>query len=163
RLTLEGYAVVTREGSREVYRYEPPAPQTYLAPPPLVADLGGSRRIVVRDASGKLLLVTPHGEPTGIQISNAFEHFQNHVDPAGSGPTICDMDGDGDNEIVATLADADGKPYCAIVDGTGKLERRLELEPGTSLLNRGPTGRLGPGRGRWIVLRIFYGEGSYQG
>ena len=46
---------------------------------------------------------------------------------------------------------------------TGKLERRIDLEPGTKLLNRGPTGSLGPGRGRWIVLRMFYGEGSYSG
>jgi outer membrane protein assembly factor BamB len=30
-------------------------------------------------------------------------------------------------------------------------------------MNRGPTGSLGPGRGRWIILRMFYGEGAYQG
>ena len=163
QVALEGHAVVTRKGSTEVYRYELPVPQTYLAPPPLVADLGGSRTIVVRDSSGKLLLVPPDGGAARVQIANTFEHFQTHVDPAGSGPTICDMDGDGDNEIVTTLSDADGTSYCAVLDGSGKLERRIDLEPGTRLLNRGPTGSLGPGRGRWIILRMFYGEGAYQG
>ena len=54
------------------------------------------------------------------------------------------MDGDGDNEVVATLSDVGGKPYCAILDATGRIERRLDLEPGTRLLSHGPTGRLGP-------------------
>src|SRR5205823_5760719 len=39
----------------------------------------------------------------------------------------------------------------------------FDLEPGTALLNRGPTGSLGPGRGRWIILRMFAAEGPYQG
>jgi hypothetical protein len=163
RVTWDGRAVVTRQGPTEVYRYEPPALQTYLAPPPLVADLGGSRQILVRDGMGKFLLVPPDGGPTRVLIDNAFERPQTHVDPAGSGPTIGDVDGDGENEVVATVTGSDGKPYCAILDATGQLERRLDLEPGTRLLNRGPTGSLGPGRGRWIILRMFSGEGSYQG
>jgi hypothetical protein len=155
RVTWDGKAVVTREGTAEVYRYEPPAPQTYLPPPPLVADLGGSRQVLVRDAAGRYVLISPGGEQTRVLIDRAFERFQTHVDPAGSGPTIADMDGDGENEVVATLADPDGTPFCALLDAEGRIERRIELEPGTNLLNRGPTGRLGPGRGRWIVLRMF--------
>ncbi len=163
RVTRDGAAVVTRVGSTEVYRYAPAAPQTYLAPPPLVADLGGSRQVLVRDAKGRYLLVPPQGTPARVLIEGFYEHDQTHVDPAGAGPTICDMDGDGDNEVVATLAGADGKPYCAILDATGRLERRFDLEPGTQLLSRGPTGRLGPGRGRWIILRMAYGRGWFQG
>jgi outer membrane protein assembly factor BamB len=128
-----------------------------------VADLGGSRQILVRDATGKFLLVPPDGGPPRVLIENAFERPQTHVDAAGSGPTIADTDGDGENDVVATLAGPDGRPYCAILDARGRLERRLDLEPGTTLLNRGPTGSLGPGRGRWIILRMFSGEGSYQG
>jgi outer membrane protein assembly factor BamB len=163
RVTWDGKTVVTRVGSTEVFRYEPPAPPTYLAPPPLVGDLGGSRQILVRDAKGKYLLAPPREGPPRVLIQRPFERFQIHVDPAGSGPAICDVDGDGENEVVATLVDADGKPFCAILDATGRIVRRFELEPGTKLLNHGPTGRLGPGRGRWIVMRMFYGAGSYQG
>ena len=160
RVTWDGKAAVVRKGSIEVYRYEPPSPQTYLAPPPLVADLGGSRQVLVRDATGKFLLVPSQGGPPRVLIDGAFERFQTHVDPAGSGPTICDMDGDGENEIVATLAGNDGKPFCAILDAAGRIKHRFELEPGTSVLNRGPTGSLGPGLGRWIVVRMFDPEGG---
>jgi outer membrane protein assembly factor BamB len=163
RVTWDGKAAVVRRGSTEVFRYEPPAPQTYLAPPPLVADLGRSRQVLVRDAAGQFLLVPPSGGPTRVLIERAFERFQTHVDPAGAGPAIWDMDGDGENDIVATLTGGDGKPFCAILDAMGRIKRRFDLEPGTSVLNRGPTGSLGPGRGRWIVLRMFSLDGPYQG
>jgi hypothetical protein len=163
RVAWDGKAAVARKGPTEVYRYEPAAPQTYLAPPVLVADLGQSRQVLVRDSAGKFLLVPPRGGPERKLLESAFERFQTHVDPAGAGPTICDMDGDGENDIVATLADVKGATFCAIVDAGGRLKRRFELEPGTRVVNRGPTGSLGPGRGRWIVLRMFDADGSYQG
>src|SRR5262249_36472750 len=50
------------------------------------------------------------------------------------------------------------EPACVILDGDGKEKRRLELPPGMATLNRGPAGRLGPGLGRWILLRMS-GEG----
>jgi hypothetical protein len=128
-----------------------------------VADLGGSRQVLVRDAQGRYLLVPAQGAPARVLIEGAYGPDQTHVDPAGAGPTICDMDGDGDNEVVATLSGAEGKPYGAILDATGRLERRFDLEPGTRLLSRGPTGRLGPGRGCWIILRMAYGPGWLQG
>src|SRR5262249_54002966 len=46
------------------------------------------------------------------------------------------------------------RPACVILDGGGKEKRRIELLPGMTTLDRGPTGRLGPGRGRWILLRM---------
>jgi hypothetical protein len=163
RVTWDGKAAVSRKGQVEVYRYAPPATQTYLAPPPLVADLGGTRQVLVREATGRFLLVPSGGGPARALIDRAFERFQTHVDPAGSGPTVCDLDGDGENEIVATLTGQDGKPFCAALDAGGRIKRRFDLEPGTAVLNRGPTGSLGPGRGRWIVLRMFGADGSYQG
>src|SRR5262249_32716021 len=51
RVTWDGSVAVSRKGADEVYRYEPPSLQTYLAPPPLVADLAGSRQVMVRDAN----------------------------------------------------------------------------------------------------------------
>src|SRR5262249_16746897 len=80
------------------------------------------------------------------------------VDPAGAGPMVCDMDGDGDNDLVATVTDAQGRPACVIFDGHGKVKCRFDLLPGMTALSRGPSGRLGRGQGRWLILRMS-GEG----
>jgi hypothetical protein len=68
------------------------------------------------------------------------------------------MDGDGENNVVATVADSKGRPACVIFDAQGKEKRRIELPPGMTAMNLGPTGRLGPQQGRWILLRMG-GEG----
>lgn len=162
-ITFEQSGVVTRVNGKEVFRYAISAPQTYLAPPPLVADLSGGRKVIVRRSDGKYLSVARTGQQERVLLDTPLEKFQTHVDAAGSGPTICDMDGDGRNDIVATVTDRDGTPYCGIFNDHGQLQRRIDLLPGTKVLNRGPTGSLGAGRGRWIILRMFYGEGSYQG
>jgi hypothetical protein len=158
RVVWDGTKLVTLADGREVYRYVPSAPVTYLAPPPLVADLAGRRRILVRDAAGDYLTVSPDGKNEGVFLERASETSQVLVDGAGAGPVVCDVDGDGENDVVATVTDDRGRPACVILDGHGRERRRLDLLPGMTALNRGPTGRLGPGRGRWILLRMS-GEG----
>jgi hypothetical protein len=158
RVVWDGSKLVTLRDGREVYRYVPPAPTTYLAPPPLVVDLAGKRRILVRDAAGKYLLVSEAGRKERVVLERPYETQHILVDAAGVGPLVCDMDGDGDNDLVATVTDARGRPACVILDGEGKEKRRFELLPGMTALSRGPTGRLGPGRGRWLLLRMS-GEG----
>lgn len=157
RVTWDGKAVVTTRDGREIYRYVPPAPQTYLAPPPLAADLGGRRQILVRNAAGKYVLCSPDGKQMRVLIDRPYDRFLVHVDPAAAGPAICDVDGDGESEVVAAVTGSDGTPFCAILDAAGAVKRRLELAPGATILNRGPTGSLGPGRGRWILLRMAFG------
>jgi hypothetical protein len=159
----DGKTLITQVDGKEVYRYLPPSPQTYLAPPPLVADLDGKRQILVRDGAGRHLLCSAAGRPGRVLIERSYEKFQGHVDPAGAGPTICDLDGDGRNEVVATLADPAGVPFCAALDGNGTIQRRFDLLPGMQIVNRGPTGSLGAGKGRWLVLRMFYAEGVKPG
>jgi hypothetical protein len=163
RVVWDGKTVTTHVDAREVYRYTPPAPQTYLAPPALAADLAGKRQILVRDGEGRYRLCPADGSGSRIFIERPYEKFQTHVDPAGAGPAISDVDADGRNEVVATVSGPDGIPYCAILDEGGRMKRRLELQSGTQTVNRGPTGSLGPGKGRWILLRMFYGEGVKPG
>ncbi len=160
QVVWDGAKLVTLLEGREVYRYVPPAPTTYLAPPPLVADLSGRRRILVRDAAGNCLLCSAEGKKERVFLERPYEVPEPVADPTGAalGPLVCDVDGDGENEVVATVTDRQGRPACVILDGNGKEKRRLELPPGMTALNRGPTGRLGPGLGRWLLLRLS-GEG----
>jgi outer membrane protein assembly factor BamB len=160
QVVWDGAKLVTLVDGREVYRYLPPAPTTYLARPPLVADLAGKRRILVRHSAGKYLLCSSEGKQESVVLDQPHEIPELVTDSTGGGigPLICDVDGDGENEVIATVVDRQGKPVCVILDGTGKEKRRIEMLPGMTALNRGPTGRLGPGRGRWILLRMS-GEG----
>lgn len=154
KVAWDGTKLITSLDDREIYRYVPPAPVRYLAPPPLVADLAGRRRILVREAAGKYLLVSPAGTKERVFLDRAAPAPQLFADSAGAGPVVCDMDGDGANEVVATVQDAQGRPACVILDGQGREKQRLEPLAATTTLDRGPTGRLGEDGGRWIVLRM---------
>jgi hypothetical protein len=156
RVVWDGAKLVTLVDGKEVYRYVPPAPITYLAPPPLVADLSGKRRILVRDSAGNRLLCSAAGKKERVLFEKPYEVPEVVADLTGAAlePLVCDVDGDGDNEVVAVVKDRAGRPACVILDGDGKEKRRLELPPGMTAINRGPTGRLGPGRGRWLLLRM---------
>jgi hypothetical protein len=160
RVVWDGAKLVTLVDGREVYRYAPPAPTTYLARPPLVANLSGKRRILVRDSASNYLLCSVEGKKERVFLERPYEVPEPVADLTGAAlePLLCDVDGDGDNEVVATATDRQGRPACVILDGDGKEKRRLELPPGMTTLNRGPTGRLGPGLGRWLLLRMS-GEG----
>lgn len=158
-IVRDGANLVTLVDGVEVARYAVPSPTTYLAPPPLVAELSGKRRILVRHSAGHYLLCSADGRSERIFLERPHETAELHVDQYGMMPLICDMDGDGRNEVVATVSDETGKPACVILDSDGNEKLRLELLPGMTALNRGPTGRLGPGRGRWVLLRMS-GEGA---
>jgi len=158
QISWNGTTLLTLVDGRQVYRYDVPTPVTYLAPPPLVADLGGERRILVRDSAGRYLACSAAGKPEQALVKSEHKTSQSLVDEAAAGLLVCDMDGDGQNDIVATVSDAAGTPACVILDEKGKEKQRFGLLPGMTTLDHGPTGRLGPGQGRWIVLRMF-GEG----
>jgi hypothetical protein len=126
----------------------------------LVADLAGKRGILVRDFAGDYLLCSPEGKKERAFLKNLYTTPHIHIDFHGekAGPVVCDVDGTGKNDVVAMIADAKGVPACVIFDGTGVEKRRLELLPGMTAMSLGPTGRLGAGQGRWILLRQS-GEG----
>ncbi|MBM4003660.1 MAG: hypothetical protein FJ295_10290 [Planctomycetes bacterium] len=154
RVVWDGVKLVTLVDGQEVFRYLPPAPTTYLAPPPIVADLAGQRRILVRDASSNYLLCSARGELERVWAERAHGVAELLVDPAGLAPVVSDVDDDGEPEVLLTVTEAGGQPVCLLLDQNGKEKRRWGLLPGMKNLNPGPTGRLGPGRGRWILLRM---------
>ena len=63
--------------------------------------------------------IAPDGKQSSVLIERLYETYQNHVDASAAGPTVRDVDGDGENEVVSITLEADGTPYCAILDGGG--------------------------------------------
>lgn len=145
-------AVVVKKGDAEIYRYTIARAPTYLAPPAIVAELGGQRRILVRDASDHLVSFDTAGGDRRELAVRVFGEW-----------SVCDMDGDGNNEIVAGVLDASEKPECIFIDGNGQVLRRFGLIENATSIKVGPTGALGPDQGRWLALYFERGVGDRNG
>jgi hypothetical protein len=148
----EGDAVIVRNKTDEVFRYEIQRAVSYLAPPVVVADLGGQRRILVKDASDALVSFSAHGDDRKVLLPHTFGDWK-----------ACDMDGDGQNEVVVAANDEAGKPWCYFLDADGKVLRKIGLIENASSLKVGPSGTLGSGQGRWIVIYYERGVGNRNG
>jgi len=140
----DGHTLVTLEQGKEVARWEMPQRRAYLAPPALVGMLEGERRVVVRDSDGRLVSYSERGDDRRVILEGCPTY-------AGAA-TICDLDGDGAQEVVAHSVDAQGRACVAVADGRGQVKRRIYPPGGVSDFALGPTGRLGAGQGRWLVL-----------
>jgi hypothetical protein len=148
----EGDNVVVRRGNDIVFQYAVRTEISYLAPPALVADLGSERRVIVKDASDALVSFSAKGDDKKVLLTKSF-----------GDPSVCDMDGNGSNELVSGFTDDTGKPACAIVDATGKVLRSFGLIENSTALRVGPSGSLGPGRGRWISVYYERAVGNRNG
>jgi|GEM_PF-1081367 len=152
--TWDGRTLVAREDDREVWRYEVPLRRVYSSPSAIVADLAGRTRILTRSSTGTLLsLAGDGGDPRAL-----LEHHPASIGVDCSSlsgiepPLVADLEGDGENEVIAT-ATVDGTPCTLIMDGSGRVKRRIDPIPTTTQILLGVTGRLGPGQGRWLVIR----------
>ena len=147
KYTWDGKLLKTEVDGQQVTGYELAQHRMYLAPPPIVGDLDGHLKVLVTDAEGKLLIVSTDGKD--IRKSEARPPVSNYE--------ICDLDGDGRNEILASVMDAAGKkPILAVLDGEGKVTRSFDV-PGAKVGALATTGSLGPGQGRWIVVKVNNG------
>ncbi|HAB19528.1 MAG TPA: VCBS repeat-containing protein [Verrucomicrobiota bacterium] len=151
----EGPTLVTRSNRQEVARYTLPTRRTYMAPPSLVGSLDGQKRIIVRDAEGTLFSLAADGTDRRplVRRSPAFTHadglYYTHLGSA----SLCDLDGDGVDELVACTRDEAGEASVVLVDGKGVVKRRIKPPEGTVQFALGPSGSLGEGNGRWFVIR----------
>ena len=152
---------ITSVNGKEVYRYVPPAPTTYLAPPPLVADLAGKRRILVRDFGGQLSALLARGQE-GPRLPEEPVRRRRTFSSTSRGKAGAAGLRRGRRRQERRRGDGRRRqgpcrPASSLTE-TASEKRRLELLPGMTAMSRGPTGRLGPGQGRWILLR-HVGEG----
>jgi hypothetical protein len=134
---------VDENGVRRV-TYELPRRPSYDAPPAVAGRLGDSLRIVVREFSGSLVSLAADGSDRRVLIERS---------PPSLGTCLTDIDGDGENEILAPRQNDDGVVEIVAVDPRGECKFRLGPPGGATETMLGPTGRLGPGRGCWFVVR----------
>lgn len=151
----EGTTLVTKSNKQTTFRYTIPTERSYMAPPALVGTLNGERRVIVRTAEGTLMSYGIEGRDPRplIQHSPAFTQADGLYYTHLASASICDLKGDGDNRVVACTRGEDGRPSVVAVDGRGQIQRRFVPPPDTLQLALGPTGSLGPGQGRWVVVR----------
>ncbi len=146
RYTWDGKVLKTDIDGRQVTSYELPQHRVYLAPPPIVGDLGGRLRVLATDAEGRLLIISADGK----------EIRRSEARPPVGGYEICDLDGDGQNEILVSMSDTAGKPSMAVLDSEGKVTRSYDV-PGAKVGALAISGSLGAGRGRWFVVKVNNG------
>ena len=150
--TWDGRTLSVRTRDGQVITREVPARRLYLAPPPLVGRLGGRVRIVVRDYEGQLRSLAANGDDPRVLVrqSPAFTSVLHSTDH----PQLCDVDGDGETELLASTREAGGSAAVVAVDASGQRKLYLPMANQAAQVCLGPTGRL-PGGGRWVVLRQF--------
>ncbi len=151
----DGTTLVTQSNEIRLFRHTIAAKPVYMAPPALVGTLNGQRRIIARTASGSLLSITTDGQNTQTILHNtpgftqADGLYYTHLGTA----SLCDLDGDGANEVLASVRQPDGSPCVVAVNGMGEIQKRFQPPADTTQLALGPNGTLGRGKGRWFVAR----------
>jgi hypothetical protein len=164
KYTWDGRVLKTVVDGREVTGYELPQHRVYLAPPPVAGGLDGmGGRPAVRPAGqrpaphGRMIILATDSENKLLLISaDGKEIRKSEARPPVPGYEICDLDGDGRNEILASTSSADGKPIMAVLDGEGKVTRTYDV-PGAKVGAVGISGSLGAGQGRWFVVKVNNG------
>jgi hypothetical protein len=142
--TWDGSQLTVVENGAERVTYQLPRRQSYSPNPPVVGMFGDSMRIVVREFSGSLVSLAANSSDRRVLIDKS---------PPSLGVCITDLDGDGENEVLAPLENSDGVVEIAAIDAAGDRELQIQPPTGATETALGPTGSLGVGRGRWLVVR----------
>ncbi len=153
--TWDGRRLAVQAEGRSSVTYEMPMRRSYMPPPALAANLGGQTRVIALDSSGTLFSYSKDGADARKLLTGVCTSPRIYVPrgPNGLTTTICDLDGDGKNEVLALATDARGTTTVAGVDAEGQVKLRIDPPEGTYQAELGPTGSLGPGKGSWIVVR----------
>ena len=140
----DGAQLSVRSGESWKVAYKIPQRRKYLASPPLVGSLGTQRQVIVREYAGSFVSLASDGSNRRVLIENS---------PSQLGACLTDLDGDGQNELTAQVVDVAGRSAIVAVDENGADRLRIPASGAATELMLGPTGRLGRGRGRWVVTR----------
>ena len=125
--------------------------KSYMPPPALVGRFGDKPSILLRDAKGTLITFGPDGNKEREWIGHSPSHphnYENHFSQA----EICDIDGDGSNDLITTTASGtEGKGRIVVFDSEGREQLSIPPIPGAREVCFGATGQIEPGGPRWIT------------
>jgi len=116
-----------------------------------VGRLDDKIQVIMRENDGDLVSYSVNGQRQRVLVrqSPAFPHnWENHYSQA----SICDIDGDGENEILTTTAEHEGIGSVVVVDAEGNIKMQIDPIENASEICVGATGSLGEGQGRWIMV-----------
>jgi len=153
--TWDGQRLSVQAGGQSSVTYEIPMRRTYMPPPALAANLGGQMRVIALDSAGTLFSYAKDGTDGRKLLTGVCTSPRVYLPRGPNGLTtiVCDLDGDGKNEVLALATDAQGKTTVSAVDEEGRVKLRVEPIEGTYQTELGPVGSLGQGKGSWFVVR----------
>jgi hypothetical protein len=160
-IAWDGRTLVVTENGQEKARRSVPFETVYMAPPALAGTLGGETRVIVRDAGGTILSLSADGTQRRPLVGNV-PAFSN-VNHSTEYPRLCDVDGDGEAELLTSAIMPDGKAAVVAVGGDGMIGLRIDMPENAGLMSLGPSGKQGPGEGRWVAVRYYGVMGSSWG
>lgn len=151
----DGRRLTVQTDGRASLTYEMPMRRKFMPLPALAAKLGGQTRVVALDSTGTLLSYSKDGTDTRQLLTGVCTSSRVYVPrgPNGLTTTICDLDGDGKNEVLALSTDDHGTTTVTSVDEEGRIKLRIEPIEGTYETELGAVGSLGNGKGSWFVVR----------
>src|SRR5207237_2264481 len=118
----DGQRLTLKAEGRSSVSYEIPMRRTYMPPPALAANLGGQTRVIALDSAGTLFSYSKDGTDARKLLTGVCTAPRVYVPrgPNGLTTTVCDLDGDGKNEVLALVTDAQGTTTVTGVDEMGR-------------------------------------------
>jgi hypothetical protein len=153
--TWDGQRLTVQSNSQAIVSYEKPTKRTYMPPPALVGNLGGQTRVIALDSIGTLFSYSKDGSDGKKLLAGVCTSPRVYVPrgPNGLTTTICDLDGDESNEVLALATDSKGTTTVTGVDAEGRVKLRIDPPEGTYETELGAVGSLGKGKGSWVAVR----------
>ena len=157
---VEQIAEIPAVPSRELAYRVSKRRKTYMPPPAIVGRFGTRLEVILRDHPGTLLGLDGNGNRQRVWTTESPSHphnYENHFSQA----EICDVDGDGANDLITTTVAGSPKPGRIVIFQADGRER-LTIPPvaGANEVCLGATGRMGPKAQRWITAAYRFPNGN---
>jgi hypothetical protein len=125
--------------------------RVYMPPPALAGRLAGQVEIILRDWSGALVGFDGKGNRRRVWMTQSPSHPHNYENDF-SQAEICDVDGDGSNDLITTTAAGTERAgRIVVLNAAGREQLSISPVADASEVCFGATGRMSQPAQRWIM------------